>query len=90
LIFPQLINFTGIFISKAGDILIYTGSARQIWEAALGALQVRVSKPNYHTWLAKTNGLSYEDKEFVIGVPSAFIAEYLDKKIGRASCRERV
>jgi chromosomal replication initiator protein len=59
--------------------LIYTGSARQIWETALGALQVRVSKPNYHTWLAKTSGLTFEDKQFVIGVPSAFVAEYLDK-----------
>ena len=55
------------------------GSAQEIWEAALGELQIQVSKPNYRTWLAKTVGLSYQDKHFVVGVPNPFIAEYLDK-----------
>ena len=59
--------------------MIEIRSATQIWEAALGALQVQVNKPNYHTWLAKTVGLSYQDGQFVIGVPSTFVAEYLDK-----------
>ena len=54
-------------------------SAPQIWEAALGALQIQVSKPNYRTWLAKTAGLSYQDSKFVVGVPSTFVVEYLDK-----------
>jgi chromosomal replication initiator protein len=54
-------------------------SAQEIWEAALGELQIQVSKPNYRTWLAKTVGLSYQDNKFVVGVPSPFIAEYLDK-----------
>lgn len=56
-----------------------TRTAPQIWEAALGELQVQVSKPNYHTWLAKTIGLTYRDSKFTIGVPSMFVAEYLDK-----------
>ena len=54
-------------------------SAQQIWEAALGELQVQVNQPNYRTWLAKTVGLSYQDNQFVIGVPNTFIAEYLGK-----------
>ena len=55
------------------------GSAQKIWEAALGESQIQVSKPNYRTWLAKTVGLSYQDNQFVVGVPTPFIAEYLDK-----------
>ncbi len=55
------------------------GSAQKIWEAALGELQIQVSKPNYQTWLEKTVGLSYQDNQFVVGVPNAFVAEYLDK-----------
>ena len=55
------------------------GSAQKIWEAALGELQIQVSKPNYRTWLEKTVGLSYQDNQFVVGVPTPFIAEYLDK-----------
>ncbi len=54
-------------------------SAQDIWEAALGELQIQVSKPNYRTWLEKTSGLDYKDNRFVIGVPNAFVAEYLDK-----------
>jgi len=54
-------------------------SAQQIWEAALGELQIQVNKPNYRTWLEKTVGLSYQDNQFTIGVPNTFVAEYLDK-----------
>jgi len=54
-------------------------SAQEIWEAALGELQIQVSKPNYRTWLKKTIGLSYLDNQFVVGVSNTFVAEYLDK-----------
>jgi len=53
--------------------------ARQVWEAALGELQVQVSKPNYRTWFEKSLGLSYQGNQFVIGVPNTFVAEYLDR-----------
>ena len=53
--------------------------AQQIWEAALGELQIQVNKPNYRTWLAKTTGLGYQDSKFVVGVPNTFVAEYLDR-----------
>jgi chromosomal replication initiator protein len=54
-------------------------SARDIWDAALGELQVQVSKSNYKTWLEKTTGLSYENNQFVVAAPNTFVAEYLDK-----------
>ena len=56
-------------------------SAQEIWEAALGELQIQVNKPNYRTWLEKTIGLSYQDNQFVIGVPNTFAAEYLDQNL---------
>ena len=52
-------------------------SAQEIWETALGELQLQVTKPNYRTWLEKTTGLSYEANRFVVGVPNTFVAEYL-------------
>ena len=54
-------------------------SAQEIWEAALGELQIQVTKPNYRTWLEKTAGLGYQDNQFIVGVPNTFVAEYLDK-----------
>jgi chromosomal replication initiator protein len=54
-------------------------SAQEIWEAALGELQVQVTRSYYRTWLEKTTGLSYEGDQFVVGVPNAFVAEYLNQ-----------
>ncbi|MFC1931296.1 chromosomal replication initiator protein DnaA [Chloroflexota bacterium] len=56
-----------------------TRSAKEIWEAALGELEIQVSKSNYRTWLEKTVGLSFQDSSFVVSAPNTFIAEYLDK-----------
>jgi chromosomal replication initiator protein len=53
--------------------------APEIWEAALGQLQLEVSKPNFSTWLSKTVGMECRDHRFVVGVPNTFIAEYLEK-----------
>jgi len=52
---------------------------QEIWEAALGEIQVQVSQPNYRTWFGKTTGLSYQENQFIVGVPNAFISEYLDQ-----------
>ena len=54
-------------------------SAQEIWEAALGELQLQVNKPNYQTWFKGTGGLSYQGDRFVIGAANAFVAEYLDR-----------
>ena len=54
-------------------------SPRQVWDAVLGELQLQISKSNYRTWLEKTTGLERHDNQFVVGVPNAFVAEYLDK-----------
>jgi chromosomal replication initiator protein len=53
-------------------------SAREIWEAALGELELQVNKPNFNTWLAKTTGLSRRENRITIGTPNTFVAEYLD------------
>jgi len=54
-------------------------SAQEVWEVALGELQIQVSKPNYRTWLEKTAGISCQDNQFVVSAPNPFVAEYLDK-----------
>ena len=62
-----------------GRNLMTSRSAQEIWEAALGELQIQVNKSNFRTWLQKTVGLSYKDSQFVIGAPNTFIAEYLEQ-----------
>jgi len=52
-------------------------SAQQIWQAALGELQLQMTRPNYNTWLKGSSGLNFENGVFTVGVPSSFAAEYL-------------
>jgi chromosomal replication initiator protein len=60
---------------------VRTQTAQEIWDTALGELQLQVSKANYRTWLEKTKGLRYQDNELVLGTPNTFVAEYLDKNL---------
>ncbi|MDD5486784.1 MAG: chromosomal replication initiator protein DnaA [Dehalococcoidales bacterium] len=52
--------------------------ARQIWQAALGELELQMTRPNFNTWLKGTTGLSFNEGIFTIGAPSTFVAEYLE------------
>ncbi len=56
-------------------------TAQEIWDAALGELQLQVSRANFRTWLEKTKGLSYQDNHLILGVPNTFVSEYLDKNL---------
>src|SRR3990172_4322525 len=52
-------------------------TAQRIWDAALGQLQIHVTRPNYDTWLKDTQGLRFGDGMFVVGVPTEFVKEWL-------------
>ena len=54
---------------------------RQLWEAALGDLQVQVARPSYDTFLQNTIGVALEDDCLVIDANSSFAAEYLEKRL---------
>lgn len=62
-------------------------SARETWERALGELQLQVSRANYRTWLKDTVGLSVEGGRFVVGAPSSFATEWLDKRLSSVIAR---
>jgi len=55
--------------------------AQQIWETALGELEIEVNKPNFRTWLGETVGLNYRGSDFTVGVPNTFVAEFLEKNL---------
>jgi chromosomal replication initiator protein len=55
--------------------------AEQIWQTALGELQMQVTRATFETWVKDTRVLSYEDGEFVIGVHSAFAKDWLENRL---------
>jgi chromosomal replication initiator protein len=56
-------------------------SAKEIWQSAVGKLQIQVSKANYTTWLRDSQGLSCRDNIFIVGVRNVFVAEWLAKRL---------
>ncbi|MBM4422967.1 MAG: chromosomal replication initiator protein DnaA [Chloroflexi bacterium] len=53
----------------------------QVWQAALGELQLQLTKSTFDTWLRDTSLLSYEDGVFVIGVENAYAKDWLENRL---------
>jgi len=53
----------------------------QVWQAALGELQLQLTKSTYDTWLRDTSLLSHEDGLFVIGVETAYAKDWLENRL---------
>jgi chromosomal replication initiator protein len=47
------------------------------WKAALGQLEIAVTRANYDTWLRDTVGLRHDDTHFVVGAQNDFAIEWL-------------
>ncbi len=52
----------------------------QLWQAVLGEMEISLSKANFSTWLRHTSLLRLEGDKAVIGVPSSFIQQWVEKK----------
>ena len=55
--------------------------AGRLWSAALGQLQLQVTRANYETWLRHTKGLTYEGGTLRVGVASDFAREWLSGRL---------
>ena len=55
--------------------------AEELWEAALGDLQLNVTRPSYETWLKDTVGVSLYDGSLIVGTPSTFASEMLGQRM---------
>lgn len=52
----------------------------QLWQAALGEIELNLSKANFTTWFKNTFVSSREDNKVVICVPNTFTKAWLEKK----------
>lgn len=55
-------------------------SPQQIWETALGELELELSRANFNTWLRNTKVLDKKEDVMTIGVPDSFTKEWLENK----------
>lgn len=52
----------------------------QLWQAALGEIELSLSKANFTTWFKDTFISSFENKQVVLCVPNTFTKAWLEKK----------
>jgi len=52
----------------------------EIWQSALGEIELSISKANFITWFKNTSILSITDGHVVISVPNGFAKEWLENK----------
>lgn len=57
-------------------------NARQVWQAVLGDLQMRLPKSDFETWLQGTAIVAFEDGLAVISTPNSFAKQWLERKAG--------
>jgi len=53
---------------------------QQLWQVALGELELSISKANFTTWFKNTFIIEYSNDTIIIGVPNAFTKTWLEKK----------
>lgn len=52
----------------------------ELWQAALGEIEISISKANFITWFKNTTILSNTNGRVIIGVPNGFAKEWLENK----------
>ena len=59
-------------------------TAREVWRAVLGDLQLQLPRPTFETWLKLTEGVANDDHVFVVEAPNSFAVEWLERRIYNA------
>ncbi len=55
-------------------------TTHELWQAALGELELSLSKANYTTWFRNTFISTFDDARIVVSVPNTFTKAWLEKK----------
>ncbi|PIX62386.1 chromosomal replication initiator protein DnaA [Candidatus Uhrbacteria bacterium CG_4_9_14_0_2_um_filter_41_50] len=55
-------------------------NTHELWQAALGELELKLSKAHFTTWFRSTFIVDYTNNEITVGVPNTFTKAWLEKK----------
>jgi chromosomal replication initiator protein len=53
----------------------------EVWQAALGELQLQMTRETFNTWLKPTRIISYEDGTLIVGVENGYVKEWLSNRL---------
>src|SRR5512140_323590 len=55
--------------------------AGQVWQAALGELQLQMTRATFDTWVKPTFAIAYENGDLVVGVRNAYAKQWLENRL---------
>jgi chromosomal replication initiator protein len=55
--------------------------AQSAWQAAVGQLQIEMSKASFETWVRSAELVKYDQGTFTVGVQNAFARDWLEKRL---------
>ncbi len=56
-------------------------NAKQTWQAALGELELELTKPIFETYLRRTTILSASENKYTLVAPSTFVKEWIEDRL---------
>ena len=59
----------------------------EVWKAALGEIELQISRPNFLTWFKNTSLLEKKDGVALVGLPNNFAKEWIENKYGKIVLR---
>ncbi|MFH1712212.1 MAG: DnaA N-terminal domain-containing protein, partial [Patescibacteria group bacterium] len=58
-------------------------NTHELWQAALGELELKLSKAHFTTWFRNTFIADFDQTKVIVGVPNTFTKAWLEKKYHR-------
>jgi chromosomal replication initiator protein len=56
-------------------------SAQRVWQAALGELELQMTRATFNTWIKPVSAISWERDTFVLGTPNGYIKDWLENRL---------
>src|SRR3989338_3196956 len=56
---------------------------KELWESALGEIEIQVSRPNFITWFRNSQLLDKKEGAALIGFPNNFAKEWVENKYSK-------
>ncbi|MBC8444733.1 MAG: chromosomal replication initiator protein DnaA [Chloroflexi bacterium] len=54
---------------------------QKVWQAAMGELELQMTKSTFNTWVKPTTIVSHQDDTIVLGAPNGYIKDWLDNRL---------
>lgn len=56
-------------------------NADKIWQAALGELELQMTRATFSTWIKPATAISCDEETFVLGTPNGYIKDWLENRL---------